>query len=548
MEPMVAIDTVAALLDHLSLDHLHAELNGETLAAWRELKRTALLSRLKELNVTRLADRQALANGLSKMEREAVAAAAPPAPAPQPTFSPPRRVGAKGRILCLHGGASSGEIMKIQLQRFYTTLGEDYEFKFANAPTKQPLDPASPQARILNAYFGGLPVLRWMRIIEKVTGADAHIVGGGVVPTAKRYDKHGKQLDMLEWADELKRRRNGTTNAAAAGGAPTAAAAAAVDVSDASAPAAGADEATALTTEGEAGAAASISSSSTAEPAAVAAAEEAAKAGSPGYGQAITALNGGDHAYDAVETGESLRALARLVRQEGPFDGVLAFSQGANLLAIWLALVEAGVLDASWAAPRWACLICSTQWGWAEAFDARADELAQAIGPGLGARIPAEVRRKLEKEVIGAEASGANGGSGGSGGSRTAAQTALRRLDSQLMSAAPLGIPSIHLIGEKDPALPFSYATTKMYATAPTPTTTRTYDHKAAATAPAEAAMAELVAEGAVEGAGAAPFQVVVEHPNDHMPPKQREVVAEVAKFAERFSPRVREPTFSGGG
>ena len=45
--------------------------------------------------------------------------------------------------------------MKIQLTRFLHTMGEDYEFCFVNAPQEQPLDPSSPQARILNVYFEG---------------------------------------------------------------------------------------------------------------------------------------------------------------------------------------------------------------------------------------------------------------------------------------------------------------------------------------------------------------------------------------------------------
>ena len=68
---------------------------------------------------------------------------------------------------------------------------------------------------------------------------------------------------------------------------------------------------------------------------------------------------------EPLDAGLALRTLATYVKQHGPFDGAIGFSQGANTLALWLSLIEAGVLPYEWAAPKWACLICATQWGWA---------------------------------------------------------------------------------------------------------------------------------------------------------------------------------------
>ena len=210
--------------------------------------------------------------------------------------------------------------MKFQLTRFLSMMGGEYDFCFADGPTKLDLDPASPQGRILNTYFEGLPVLQWMDIVDCATGRSAAIVGGGIVPTATRKDKRGNPVDMLTLVEDLQKRFSTRDDTNAPAPAPAAAVAA---------------------TESAAG---------------------AAKGGAGAGFQGITALSGETNAY--AQVGLALRTLAQFVRANGPFDGAIGFSQGANILSMWLALIEAGVLDASWAAPRWLCLICATNWGW----------------------------------------------------------------------------------------------------------------------------------------------------------------------------------------
>ena len=443
--------TVEALLSSLKLSHLTSTLTDESFEAWAELKRTDLLSRLKAKGVEKLAERQSIANGFSKAQRGLQAAAAPPPEKPVTFVSDaPRK---KGRLLCLHGGSSSGEIMRMQLQRFQMMLGDSYSFHFPNGPTKQPMDPDSPQARILNTYFEGLPVLRWMNIIDKETGKDANLAAGGLLGDSKRKDKDGNETTLLEHAEKLAAQRK----AEAPSHAPTTA----DDTKEADAAAHG------LTWVN--------------------------------FGGIARQLSGEHHAY--ADAGLALRTLATYVKQHGPFDGAIGFSQGANTLALWLSLIEAGVLPYEWAAPKWACLICATQWGWASAFDDKAEELAQAIGPGLGARTPDEVIK------VAANGSMPHISKDGEPPPRL----------KKLMTSGPLGIPSIHLIAEKDPSRLFSVATVDMYAERPTEATATLYGCK-----------------GCDEGG----FKVVVEHPNDHMPPRQKEVVAKVVEFAERFDPR----------
>ena len=188
-------------------------------------------------------------------------------------------------------------------------------------------------------------------------------------------------------------------------------------------------------------------------------------------------------------------------------------------MCLWLGLVEAGVLEASWAAPRWACACCATQWGWSPQFDEAAAELAAEIGPPLGARPPAEARRL-------AAASGT---------------PPSPRLDGGLLTAAPLGVPSLHLIGRDDPAKPLSVACTEMFAAQPTDATRRLYR-------PAMSA-SEAFSSLGLEPSRAAlpPLRLVIEHPNDHMPPRQKEFAQALAEFAETHSPRERPGTLLMG-
>lgn len=116
-------------------------------------------------------------------------------------------------------------------------------------------------------------------------------------------------------------------------------------------------------------------------------------------------------------------------------------------------------------------------------FDSKAEELSAAIGAALGAHTPEEVRRR--------EQSGVRGG---------ASNAASARLE-QLITSAPISTPSLHLIGEKDPA--------------------------------------RLASEANVSYYDESTRQVLV-HPNDHMPPRQKEFAVALSEFAERWSPRER--------
>lgn len=85
-----------------------------------------------------------LANAIGKANREMETA--PPAVLAAPIgIPPPPPPRTKGKILCLHGGASSGPILRLQMGRFRAELGDDYEFIFPNGSTKPELDPFSPR-------------------------------------------------------------------------------------------------------------------------------------------------------------------------------------------------------------------------------------------------------------------------------------------------------------------------------------------------------------------------------------------------------------------
>jgi hypothetical protein len=423
---------LSGLLSALDKAHLSDLVAEDTVASWCTLLdgkngRPTLLGHLKNAGMDKLSDRQGVVNGFCKARREGKLAGAPPmasAPSTEPpkTMVPPVQAPRappsvrKGRILCLHGGGSSGPILKVQMSRILQLMGSHYEFHFANGPSTMVVDPNSPNGKILSHFFEGLPVLRWMDIVEKSTGRSANVVGG-MAPSSKT-DRHGQNVDLLQMIDDMDAKNAGSVSAH--GDAP----------------------------------------SSEAPPATVAAAAAAPTV-------LLTELTGDTYTY--AEAGAALHTLAQFVRTHGPFDGAFGFSQGANLLAVWLSLVEAGELDASWARPKWACLCCATQWGWGGNFDDKAAEFAAAIGPSLGARSPKEVRA-----VAGQSAA------------------VIERLD-KLMTCAPLAIPSLHWIGEKDPARPASEANVPYYEEA---------------------------------------HRIVMVHPNDHMPPRQKEFAEALAEFA----------------
>ena len=338
------MENIAALLDHLGLTHLHetpdAPLTDGPLQPWLGLKRVLLLNELKAHGVG-LAERQAIANGLAKATREGRVAgsqpAAAPAPAPAPNPSRASRTGPKGRILCIHGGGSSGEIMKVQLNRFILEMGKDYEFLFVDGPAVLPMDPNSPQARVLNHFFTGLPVLRWMTIVDKATGVDANIVGfnGGQTRVDK---KTGETVNLLDKVDEFEQRERATFGLPAPPMAPapshsvTAAASMPATASLKATPSAPSDEPTRAQATSDASA--DVERPASAPPAkpstAAPSTAEPPAAGPPtaqpaSAGPSPSELSGERHAY--AEAGVALRTLARFVRAHGPFDGFFGFSQ-----------------------------------------------------------------------------------------------------------------------------------------------------------------------------------------------------------------------------
>ena len=70
--------SLVSLLEGTGLPHLSRTLEEETLATWAELSRLALLSRLKELGVARLIERQALANAFARSQRGLTPSWTPP--------------------------------------------------------------------------------------------------------------------------------------------------------------------------------------------------------------------------------------------------------------------------------------------------------------------------------------------------------------------------------------------------------------------------------------------------------------------------------------
>ena len=98
-------------------------------------------------------------------------------------------------------------------------------------------------------------------------------------------------------------------------------------------------------------------------------------------------------------------------------------------------------------------------------------------------------------------------------------------LETSYGGQGPLGIPSIHLIGESDPSRPFSVAASELYASEPTAATRDVFSSLPAASPPHAAGAADSI-------------RVVLTHPNDHMPPRQKESAQAVLDFARRFSPQ----------
>ena len=182
------ITTLAQLFDELQLSHVAASFEEETLEAFEarcKSDRSKFLQHLKDAGIDKLPERQKIANGLARARREGrLPPPALPPPPPQAPLPPPVILQAKApmvrrRVLCLHGGTSSGDIMAVQVGGLIRGLREEYEFVFAQGPAWRELDPSSVEAKTLAQFFEGLPVLEWMSLLDRRTNAPI------VVPSLK---------------------------------------------------------------------------------------------------------------------------------------------------------------------------------------------------------------------------------------------------------------------------------------------------------------------------------------------------------------------------
>lgn len=78
--------------------------------------------------------------------------------------------------------------------------------------------------------------------------------------------------------------------------------------------------------------------------------------------------------------GPALARVVALVREHEP-DGILGFSQGANVASLLLAALEHGGLDLGGRAPpKFLIAMCGTHWGWAPKFADASDAILEAAG------------------------------------------------------------------------------------------------------------------------------------------------------------------------
>ena len=164
---MAELQTIDELFTWLGLAAPPSPLAADqVLASWQArlaASRTDFLAHLMRGGLVALKDRQAVANGLARAGREGRLTPPPPPPPPKPLPPlirvPARKPGPRRRILCLHGGGSSGDILNVQLATFRHELGDEYEFVFAQGPAWKELEPDSNSAMMMEMFFEGLPVM-----------------------------------------------------------------------------------------------------------------------------------------------------------------------------------------------------------------------------------------------------------------------------------------------------------------------------------------------------------------------------------------------------
>ena len=202
---------------------------------------------------------------------------------------PARRDGARPRILCLHGGATSGAIFKAQLHAVVQELRDAADFVFADGPVAAPA--TGPEAKHMRSFFPGLVdggLFSWMRIVELEAGEEVDVVAR----LAKSRDAaasgvvHGKGV--------------------------------------------------------------------------------------------LVGTKAGDRDQQYRGEGRALAAVIDHVKRWQP-DGILGFSQGANVAALLMAAVEAGAAP-DVPPPKFLVCMCATHWGWRDDMRARTDAILADAG------------------------------------------------------------------------------------------------------------------------------------------------------------------------
>lgn len=187
-------------------------------------------------------------------------------PAGTPAWDLPRRPdGSRPRVLCLHGGATSGAIFRAQLHAIVEDLKEAVDFVFEDGPLSAPT--TGPEAKHMRSFFPGLVkggLFSWMSIVE--------------------VSEDGKEEDVV--ASVLRRERD-------------------------RAPGGGVDD-------------------------------DLRSGVVHGSGAVLVGTKdaaGGDQQYR--DEGAALKRVLELVRTHRP-DGIVGFSQGANVAALLFAALQAG--------------------------------------------------------------------------------------------------------------------------------------------------------------------------------------------------------------
>jgi len=185
------ITTIADLLADCKLD-VHVPSTLRELDSALDQGRSSLLAHLKDIGVSKLPDRQALANGLGKAKRAGrvlaspdetapsgdsrqtlTAAEAPPAGPPASAKAPARKL----RVLCLHAFRTNGAIFRKQMEMAGVAklLEDGVELVFLDGPHVCTPEDNAKQYPIVKAYFPDSTYgsyREWFNATEVATGGD----------------------------------------------------------------------------------------------------------------------------------------------------------------------------------------------------------------------------------------------------------------------------------------------------------------------------------------------------------------------------------------